>query len=230
MHGLRAVLKHEPFWNMFQIATVYHSEKCAILKLVSDWHCANFVISRADNIVSLTLVLGTPPPVRFFNSFFSPINCAKCFQVIISASFTHLLKYTGEIRGCRLYMGSHQKEWQRGPGLVKSQDFNFPAKIPCFYDFLAKNWFLLIFTYIFNVSKFPRVRWLHDVTVTSYEVQWYSFWYQWIEEVHTYTLVANRGSSVPYRKSREGVATTPLRRTCYKKYLRRTRVNTLRLK
>ena len=36
-------------------------------------------------------------------------------------------------------------------------------------------------------------------------------------EVHTYTLVANiEVSSVPYRKSREGVATIPLRRACYK--------------
>ena len=100
-----------------------------------------------------------------------------------------------------------------------------PAKIPCFYNFLANNWFLLIFMYIFNASKFPRAPWLYDVTVTSYEVQWYSFWYQWIEEVHTNTLVANIGvSGIPYRKSREGVATTPLGRTCYKKYLRRTRV------
>ena len=66
------------------------------------------------------------------------------------------------------------------------------------------------FTYIFNASKFPRARWFYDVTVTSYEVQWYTFWYQWIEEVHTYTLVANIGvSGFPYRKSREGVATTP---------------------
>ena len=103
-----------------------------------------------------------------------------------------------------------------------------PAKIPCFYDFLAKKWILLIFTYIFNASQCPRARWLYDVTATWYEVQWYSFWYQWIEEVHTYTLVANIGVlGVPYRKSKERVATTPpLRRTCYKKYLpRRTRVN-----
>ena len=71
--------------------------------------------------------------------------------------------------------------------------------------------------YIFNTSKFARASWIYDVIVTSYEVQWYSFWYQWIEEVHTYTLVSNIGvSSVPYRKYREGVATTPLWRTCYK--------------
>ena len=85
---------------------------------------------------------------------------------------------------------------------------------------------MLIFTYISNASKFPRARWLYDFTVTSYEVQWYSFWYQWTEEVHTYTLVANRPtgvSGVPYRKYREGVATTPLRRTCYQKYFRSTR-------
>ena len=86
-----------------------------------------------------------------------------------------------------------------------------PAKIPCFYDFFAKNRFLLTFMYIFNTSKFARERWLYDA-VTLYEVQWYSLWYQWIEEVHTYTLVANIGvSSVenPYRKSREGNATPP---------------------
>ena len=30
----------------------------------------------------------------------------------------------------------------------------------------------------------------------------YSFWYQWIEEVHTYTLVANIGvSGILYRKN-----------------------------
>ena len=51
---------------------------------------------------------------------------------------------------------------------------------------------------------------IYNVIVTSYKVQWYLFWYQWIEEFHTYTLVANIGvSCVPYRKSREGVATTP---------------------
>ena len=32
-----------------------------------------------------------------------------------------------------------------------------------------------------------------DVIVMSYEVQWYSFEYQWIEEDHTYTQVANIG-------------------------------------
>ena len=101
-----------------------------------------------------------------------------------------------------------------------------PAKIPCFYDFLVKNWFLLIFAYIFNTSKFPRACWLYDVTVTSYEVQWYSFWYQWIEEVHTHTLVANIGVlGILYRKLREGLQQPPFWRMCYKKYLRRMRVN-----
>ena len=94
---------------------------------------------------------------------------------------------------------------------------------PMFLRFLAKNRFLLIFMYIFNASKFLRARWLYDLTVTSYEVQWYSFWNHWTEEVHTYTLVANIGiSGVPYRKSREGLK-PPLRMTCYKKYPRRIR-------
>ena len=47
-------------------------------------------------------------------------------------------------------------------------------------------------------------------SVMSYEVYWYSFWYQWIKEIHTYTLVANIGvSGVPYRKSREGGCNNP---------------------
>ena len=37
-----------PSCNMFQIGMVWwhHSEKCAFLKHVSDWHCANFVILK----------------------------------------------------------------------------------------------------------------------------------------------------------------------------------------
>ena len=85
-----------------------------------------------------------------------------------------------------------------------------------FLQFLAKSWFLLIFMYIFNASKFPKV-------------QYYLFWYQWIEKIHNYTLVANVSvSCIQCRKSREVVVTNPpppLRRTCCKNYLRRTRVN-----
>ena len=83
-------------------------------------------------------------------------------------------------------------------------------------------WFLCIFS---MHPKFLRAPWLYDVTVTSYEVQWYSFWYQWIEEVHTYTLVANIGvSDVLYRKSREEVATPPPSEDVLQKYRRRMRV------
>ena len=32
-----------------------------------------------------------------------------------------------------------------------------------------------------------------DVIVTSYINGWYLFWYQWKEDVHTYTLVVNLG-------------------------------------
>ena len=66
-----------------------------------------------------------------------------------------------------------------------------PAKNPRFYDFLAKIDFANFHGYF--QSKFPRARCIYDVTVTSYEVQWYLFWYHWIEEVHTYTLETNIG-------------------------------------
>ena len=72
--------------------------------------------------------------------------------------------------------------------------------------FLAKNWFFANFHVIFQriqISEGMLTLWRH---VTLYEVQWYLLWYQWIEEVHIYTLVANIGvSGVPYRKSREGL-------------------------
>ena len=52
-------------------------------------------------------------------------------------------------------------------------------------------------------ADFMTSQWRH-------EVQWYSFWYQWIKEVHTYTLVVNMGvSGVLYRKSREGLQQPP---------------------
>ena len=53
---LRAVLKHVPSCNMFQIGMVCRSEKCVFLKHVSDWHPANFVISRADDNMSFLTI------------------------------------------------------------------------------------------------------------------------------------------------------------------------------
>ena len=41
---------------MFQIGMVCRFEKCAFLKHVSDWHRANFVISRADDNMSFLTI------------------------------------------------------------------------------------------------------------------------------------------------------------------------------
>ena len=56
VYVLRAALKHVPSWNIFQIGLVCRSEKCAFLKHVSDWHHANFVISRADDNMSFLTI------------------------------------------------------------------------------------------------------------------------------------------------------------------------------
>ena len=51
------------------------------------------------------------------------------------------------------------------------------AKIPCFYDFLAKNWFLLIFTYIFQyiqISVSGLTLWRHS------DVIWNSMVFIWV--------------------------------------------------
>ena len=57
LYVLRAVLKHVPSWNMFQIGMVRRFEKCAFLKYVLDWPSTNFVISRADDNMSLYIWL-----------------------------------------------------------------------------------------------------------------------------------------------------------------------------
>ena len=75
----------------------------------------------------------------------------------------------------------------------------------------------LAFSCLFSIFKssagLPLLldRFLSAFLVTSYEVLWYSFYYQWIVEVHTYALVVNIGlSGVRYRKSREGLQQPPL--------------------
>ena len=50
---------------------------------------------------------------------------------------------------------------------------------------------LCILSVIVNISKILRVRFHYDVIVTSYEDGGYFPWYQWKEETHSYTLVAN---------------------------------------
>ena len=100
----------------------------------------------------------------------------------------------GEIRGVSFGNGGSSKRMVEG-GLVKSHRFLFfpflkyltrwryvlqtcyvdenhyfltySAKIPCF---LAKNWFLLIFTYIFNASKISEgalTLWHHSDVIWS---------------------------------------------------------------
>ena len=66
-------------------------------------------------------------------------------------------------------------------------------KIACFYDFYEKINVCLYFTHKIAISQFSWARSHYDVIVTSYINGWYLFWYQWKEDVHTYTLVVNLG-------------------------------------
>ena len=109
------------------------------------------------------------PPTNFFTTaFFCPINCTKCFYVIISTSFTHLLTYMRWNLGVSFGYGGVIKENGRGGGwwipwllfypflkylarymlqtsyVVDNHHFltysaKNPAKIPCFYDFFIKK-------------------------------------------------------------------------------------------
>ena len=43
------------------------------------------------------------------------------------------------------------------------------------------------------ISQFSRSCSLYDIIVTSYINELYLFWYQWKEDIHSYTLVVNLG-------------------------------------
>ena len=97
------------------------------------------------------------------------------------------------------------------------------VKIACFYDFQPKIDFCLFVVYIFNIVKILRAHLHYDVIVTSYADGWYSgingkrrlIAIHW-QQTHGYrTFII---------ENQEGVATNPLRRTCYRKWLRKTRV------
>ena len=62
-----------------------------------------------------------------------------------------------------------------------------------FTIFYVKINFCLYFTHKMGISQFSWVRSQYDIIVTSYINGWYLFWYQWKEDVHTYTLVVNLG-------------------------------------
>ena len=120
------------------------------------------------------------PPKIFLNNFFDEYE-VKLGGVVLGmgvikennrgglvkfhdAYFVHFFKYLTRdvLQTCYVDENHH----------FLTHSAKIPAKIPCFYDFLAKNVFLLIFKYIFNSSNSSilRARWLYDVTVTPYDV------------------------------------------------------------
>ena len=78
------------------------------------------------------------------------------------------------------------------------------------------------------ISQFLWARSHYDVIVTSYINGWYLFWYQWKEDVHTYTLVVNLGLYDLQDLIIQGVLQQPpLRKICLGKPLRITRVKNI---
>ena len=67
------------------------------------------------------------------------------------------------------------------------------------------------------ISQYSWARSHYDVIVTSYINGYYLFWYQWKEDVHTYTLVVNLGYMTFSIDNPRGVATTPLGKYVWEK-------------
>ena len=61
-------------------------------------------------------------------------------------------------------------------------------KITFFTIFNLKINFSLYFTHKMINSQFSRAYSHYDIMVRSYINGWVLFWYQWKEDVHTYTL------------------------------------------
>ena len=96
------------------------------------------------------------------------------------------------------------------------------VKIACFYDFFIRKPIFFLFQAILYVhDEFSRNfegALKYDVLVTSYQDGWYFRWYQWKEDTNSYTLVANtRVKALDIENPGMGVATIPIRRTCYRR-------------
>ena len=77
-----------------------------------------------------------------------------------------------------------------------------------------------------TISQFSRACSRYGIIVTSYINGWYLFWYQWKEDVHTYTGIKFRVIWPSVLIIRRGLQKTPSENMCGKT-LRRTRVKTM---
>ena len=90
------------------------------------------------------------------------------------------------------------------------------GEIPIFGTFFSKNKTKqkINLTYI---SLKIRSTMFYYVIVKLYVEQFSWFWYQWKEETLSYIMVSNNFTLGMPISSSQGVVTTPLRKTCYKK-------------
>ena len=94
--------------------------------------------------------------------------------------------------------------------------------------FYVKINFCLYFTHKIIISQFSWAHSHYDVIVTSNINGWYLFWYQWKEDIHTYTMVVNLGLyDLQYGYSRGGLQQPPSENR-FGKTRRITRVKVLR--
>ena len=75
--------------------------------------------------------------------------------------------------------------------------------------FYAQNNIWLYLTHKMTISQFFRACSNYDVIVRSYINGWYVLWYQWKEDVHSYTLVVNLGLYDLKYDNLVGVSTPP---------------------
>ena len=96
-----------------------------------------------------------------------------------------------------------------------------PGEIPIFGTFFGEN---SILPYISLKIGFFRSAMFENVIVTSYVGRFSKFWYQWKGETLPYTMVPHTHTLGMSISSSWGGGNHPLRKMCYGKYLRKTRV------
>ena len=137
---LRAVLKHVPSWNMFQIGMACRFEKCAFLKHVSDWHRANFVISRADDNMSFLTItfevaLATFVTEKQTNKEMQPGLTFGLFSLMFMLqdhAFIMRLRYDERsLHGANLKHGSEMHIFQNGTPCQSETCFRMARVIGC---------------------------------------------------------------------------------------------------
>ena len=135
---------------------------------------------------------------------FLRVNSSSSFTFILAKKKIEPTTYTGgrvsfqswEVRGgwCDpmiFKLDYFENIWSKMHSKICLEKKKWKSRV--FTIFYVKIIFCLYFRHKMAISQFSSARSHYNVIVRSIINGWYLFWYQWKEDIHTYTLVVNLG-------------------------------------